>query len=84
MSKTLCERQDLLDKHPERYMRLINAPRVVCRKCGRAANKKKYVCKPKPIPAALRLALDPKGLSHANDASLLDPDRRAAECLSDG
>ncbi|MCA9057394.1 MAG: hypothetical protein KDA85_02805 [Planctomycetaceae bacterium] len=46
MAKTLCELQDLLSSDREAYIQLIRHPCHVCRKCGRAAAKKKHLCKP--------------------------------------
>jgi hypothetical protein len=50
--KSLCKLVDdkVLKKDLPGYMGLIDAPRFVCGKCGRAANRKKNLCDPKEIP----------------------------------
>ncbi len=49
MSKTLCDLKKQLKCDFESYTLLVCNPRFVCRKCGRAANKKKYLCEPEKI-----------------------------------
>lgn len=51
MSKKLCKivssnglKDDIKD-----YIKLVNTPTVVCKKCGRAANEEEMVCKSKSI-----------------------------------
>ena len=47
MSKELCKLQkSLLTKKIEQYMKLVDQPTHVCRKCGRVANDKRLLCKP--------------------------------------
>ncbi len=46
MTKTLCELDKLLKNNIKEYMELVRNPSHLCRKCGRAANSKKYLCKP--------------------------------------
>jgi len=52
MAKSLCEREKLLKKDFEAYAALVSQPRFICAACGRAANKKKYLCEPKRMPTA--------------------------------
>lgn len=48
--KTLCElRKKFLKKHMASYLALVDAPRFVCRKCGRVANDEARLCKPLPL-----------------------------------
>ncbi len=49
MSKTLCELKKELRRDFDSYVLLICRPRFVCKDCGRAANKKKYLCNPVKI-----------------------------------
>jgi hypothetical protein len=49
VGKTLCNFKKLRVKDFARYARLVNEPQVICKNCGRAANRKKYVCKPRKI-----------------------------------
>jgi len=46
MSKELCKLKKQLKSDLREYTLLINHPRFVCQKCGRAANKKKNLCSP--------------------------------------
>lgn len=47
MSKPpLCELKESLKRDLKLYMKLVDQPTHVCRKCGRAANCKKLLCKP--------------------------------------
>jgi sulfur relay (sulfurtransferase) complex TusBCD TusD component (DsrE family) len=48
MPDKLCKyaKKDKVEKKLEEYVELVNNPKVVCKKCGRAANKKGLVCKP--------------------------------------
>jgi hypothetical protein len=50
MMAKLCKmaKKDL-DKNFDEYVSMIDKARFVCEKCGRASNKKSYVCKPKSI-----------------------------------
>ncbi len=49
--KSLCKLVGgkALKKDLEAYVRLIDSPKFVCTKCGRAANNKKYLCQPEKI-----------------------------------
>ena len=49
MSKTLCELKRDLKHDFDSYALLVCQPRFVCKDCGRAANKKKYLCNPRKI-----------------------------------
>ena len=49
MSKTLCERKTALKRDPKAFTKLVDEPRFFCKKCGRVANRKKYVCKPRKL-----------------------------------
>lgn len=45
--KCLCDLDKKeIEKKLERIKQMVNAPKYVCRKCARAANKEDYVCKP--------------------------------------
>ncbi len=52
MAKTLCDwsKRDL-EKHPDKLRELVHDPRYYCRKCARAANTSKVLCKPRSLPA---------------------------------
>lgn len=55
MGKTLCELKKALKHDFDSYVLLVCRPRFVCKDCGRAANKKKYLCHPikiEGLPAA--------------------------------
>ena len=45
MGKTLCKLDKLLKQDFEAYCQLVDRPNFVCKKCGRAANEKKFLCK---------------------------------------
>jgi hypothetical protein len=47
-NKSLCKQVEgkALKKDPAAYKKLVDAPRFVCLKCGRAANDKKNLCDP--------------------------------------
>jgi hypothetical protein len=49
MAKSLCELDKLLKKDFDAYSALVNQPRFICAKCGRAANQKKNLCEPKKM-----------------------------------
>ncbi len=51
MSKTLCDwsKRDL-ERHPEKLAELVLEPHFYCRKCARAANTSKVLCKPRKLP----------------------------------
>lgn len=48
MSNTLCtwNREDFKAKP---LLKILNQPQYFCKECGRAANKKKYLCEPKKL-----------------------------------
>ena len=46
LTKTLCDLLDKIKPTSKEYLALVDNPRYVCRKCGRAANKKKRLCDP--------------------------------------
>lgn len=48
MSKSLCNwsKEDLKAK---RLLKVLNQPQFFCKECGRAANKKKYLCEPRKL-----------------------------------
>jgi len=50
VSKTLCKwnKDDIKDNWKE-LKKLVAEPRFVCRKCGRAAKKEEYLCKPEEL-----------------------------------
>jgi hypothetical protein len=45
--KTLCEifKKDMSKDELRKYVSLLNSPKYICKKCGRAANEKERVCK---------------------------------------
>ena len=46
MGKELCKiQEELIKSDLEAYMKLVNRPKYICKKCGRVANKKKLLCK---------------------------------------
>lgn len=47
--KELCKLKKSLKIDITSYMRNVNAPTHVCRKCGRAGNSKNLLCSPKKI-----------------------------------
>jgi hypothetical protein len=49
MGKTLCELDKLLKDNFDDYCKLVDKPNFVCKKCGRAANEKKVLCKGQKI-----------------------------------
>ncbi|MDK2867099.1 MAG: hypothetical protein PWP51_2165 [Clostridiales bacterium] len=51
MGKTLCKLvdDDYLDEHFKGYSELVKSPNYICKKCGRASNDEKKLCKPKKI-----------------------------------
>lgn len=50
MSKKLCSwDKDDYDKKMDKYQKLVDKPVAVCKKCGRAVNDEKNVCKPAKI-----------------------------------
>lgn len=49
MGKELCKLKKSLKSEVDEYILLVNQPTHVCRKCGRAGNRKKLLCEPMPI-----------------------------------
>jgi hypothetical protein len=49
VGRTLCNLKKLRKKDFAQYAKLVDQPRVICKNCGRAADRKKYVCKPRKI-----------------------------------
>ena len=49
MGKELCKLKKSMKDDMTAYMLLVNQPKHVCTKCGRAANSKKQLCSPKKI-----------------------------------
>ncbi len=49
MTKTLCELKKALKGDLREFVRLVECPTHVCRKCGRVANDKERLCKPVKI-----------------------------------
>ena len=50
MSKELCKiKSSFRENNMAAYVKMVDAPTHVCQKCGRVANKKKYLCKPLKI-----------------------------------
>lgn len=50
-NKKLCKwKKDKLKKDLEDYAPLVEKAKYVCENCGRAARKKKSVCKPVKLP----------------------------------
>lgn len=49
--KTLCEleKAGLVRSDLKAYAKLVRKGKYVCRKCGRAARKRKYLCQPEKI-----------------------------------
>lgn len=49
--KKLCKlcKSDCLKNDFSDYTKLVNQPAYVCKKCGRAANVEKNLCKPEEI-----------------------------------
>ena len=49
-AKRLCDwKTGDLEKNLDDYRKLVRDARFVCRECGRAAAKRKTVCKPVPL-----------------------------------
>lgn len=46
MGKELCKLKKMVKNDFDAYKLLVNDPSYVCKKCGRAANKKKLLCSP--------------------------------------
>jgi hypothetical protein len=48
--KHLCKwDKDRLEDKIDALIKIVKNPGFVCRKCGRAANEKKWLCKPVPL-----------------------------------
>lgn len=51
-TKEICEwSKTQLRDHFELLARIVAEPTYACSKCGRAANDKKWLCKPKKLPS---------------------------------
>ena len=49
-SKHLCKwRPEQIAAQLPKFSRMVRQPRFVCLRCGRAAAKKKWLCKPSPL-----------------------------------
>ena len=55
--RTLCKlvKKDLLKKNFKEYQELVTDPHFICRKCGRVAKEKQYLCKPVLILMEVKL-----------------------------
>ncbi len=53
MTRPLCKRTRQLKEAPDRYLAKVEEPRLICTRCGRLANRKKYLCQPEK-PGKLR------------------------------
>lgn len=49
MAQTLCKLKKLLKNDLNDYIVHVGNPKFVCKSCGRVANKKNLICKPKKI-----------------------------------
>lgn len=51
MSKRLCKLvgSDILEDDLKSYIKLVNKPAYICKKCGRVANSDENLCKPKKM-----------------------------------
>jgi len=49
MTKVLCKLDSLLKQDFKAYCQLVDKPKFVCKKCGRGANKKLFLCKGQKI-----------------------------------
>ena len=51
MGRTLCKlaTKETLENDLDGYAKLVKGAKFVCAKCGRAAAKKKHLCKPKKV-----------------------------------
>jgi hypothetical protein len=67
MSKTLCELKKDLKQDFDSYVMLVCRPRFVCKDCGRAANRKKYLCHPKKIEGLHAFVPEMEALADADD-----------------
>lgn|GEM_PF-2284152 len=49
--KTLCKlvKDDAPEKHFKEYQALVSKPKYICKRCGRAANGKRSLCRPARI-----------------------------------
>jgi hypothetical protein len=48
--KTLCSwKREEIESDLQELRKIVSDPRFVCRRCGRAVSKKKWVCKPAPL-----------------------------------
>jgi hypothetical protein len=50
-TKELCEwSKSQLETHFALLAKIVTEPTYACTKCGRAANQKKWLCKPRRLP----------------------------------
>jgi hypothetical protein len=48
--KTLCKwRREDIEKDLDAVRTMVGKPKVICKRCGRAVAKRKWVCKPEPL-----------------------------------
>ncbi len=47
--KKLCDCKKMLKKDLGAYIRLVDEPAFICRKCGRVANDEKNLCKSREL-----------------------------------
>jgi hypothetical protein len=48
--KTLCAwKREEMEENLEELKRIVGDPRFICRRCGRAVSKKKWVCRPESL-----------------------------------
>lgn len=46
----LCKwKKSRIEKHFDDFVKIVRNPKFVCMKCGRVANSKKPLCKPKSL-----------------------------------
>ena len=52
--KPMCKlaKEGAHEEDPEGFFAMLDTPRFICMKCGRAANKKKNLCDPKKVAGA--------------------------------
>jgi hypothetical protein len=54
VGQKLCKNKKKLKRAPEVY-EMVRDPRFLCRKCGRAARRKKYLCRARKITPEVSL-----------------------------
>jgi hypothetical protein len=51
--KELCKwKSATYERELDALMEIVAQPRFVCTKCGRAADRKKWLCKPQKLPSS--------------------------------